>query len=71
MSFCPQCKTNEGPHYVPPSCNDPGFYLCMSEDALIEYLRKEYKERIVHYSPGSLRWIGAKAWLDAHPEGES
>lgn len=27
MSACPNCG-KEGPHFVPPSCGDAGFYLC-------------------------------------------
>ena len=75
MSFCPKCKTYEGPHFAPPSCGEPGFYTCAApEEQLADKideaehqknrLTEQYLKQFCNYL-GYKRTI-AREWLIEH-----
>lgn len=45
-SVCPRCGESTGPHYVPPSFGDGGFYLCDDVQRVTNYVRKYGSGRV-------------------------
>ena len=64
MSYCDHCKTNDGPHFVPPSCGEPGFYYCATAQERFAVFKTYYEEVLANYVPGSPKWLDAKEWLE-------
>ena len=62
MSYCPNCKTNDGPHYVPPMTGDPGFFMCGTDEEIFEAQKKAYLNQYLNYS-GGYKVECAKEWL--------
>lgn len=48
-SKCPRCG-EDGPHYVPPSLGEDGFYLCDEAVQRDEKLREDIEEWLNSYS---------------------
>lgn len=63
----PNC-TMRGPHFVPPSFGDPGFYMCMTPEAIKALWLEHSREVLRSYAPGSERYEAAKAYLVANAE---
>ena len=63
MSFCPHCKTDEGPHFVPPCFGEPGFFLCGTPEDIFLQQKEAYLDRFQSYAKGSIRYEDAKLWL--------
>ena len=64
MSHCPNCKTNDGPHFVPPCVGEPGFFVCDTPEKRHQEFRIYYESILTNYAPGSPKWKDATAWLE-------
>ena len=53
MSYCPKCKTQNGPHFIPPSVGEPGFFSCDSAEETEEVFRKHHEMVLENYDPRS------------------
>lgn len=63
MSYCGHCKTNDGPHFIPPSLGDPGFYMCMTPEQITAVFEKHDHDVVANYHPDSPRAKMAAARL--------
>ena len=62
MSYCPNCKTDNGPHYCPPSFGEPGFFMCGTPEQRFEEMKKSMIEQYVNYM-GGMKLEVARNWL--------